>query len=349
MRIPIGQLDVVKAGKPGGKKGGGGNPPPSNTHVIPSDEQGDEQGDASGEGGEGGGDPRGKGKGNKGSDKIKKIDKINTQDEMIDGDQDHDVLDGSDQGNNKNTVLKDIKDVSKQAQRETERQQAQNIGRGQSATTPLPTVVDFDKRNYKDVLKDLFSQSSPTGPRSYTNPIRRYAASSYAPPGRVVKKQLNNFILALDTSGSITVGMISKFIGTAQRIAEQFKHNNLNIKILLYHHEVYKEKDFNPNEMRGTQLSVWLKQNIDKTGGNYFSAIVNYISSIKGIQTYKGAIFLTDGQEAFQPFKLPPLKHIFLIDGQIMDGGEAEKFLKYVQKQRPAGKAVDIYQINCNI
>lgn len=354
MRVPLGQLDVVVKGNkplgiPGGSKGENQdkNNQPDNTHVIPPDEENDPQEGNKGNERDGGSKSGGKGGGQ--SDKIKKIDKINTQDEMVDGDQDHNVLDGSDQGNSKNTVLKDIKDVSRQAQRETERQQSQNIGMGGGASTPLPTVVDFDRRNYKDVLKDLFSLSTPSGPRSYTNPVRRYAAASYTPPGRVVKKELNNFILALDTSGSITPGMISKFIGNAQRIAEQFKHNKLNIKILLYHDDVYKEQDFVPGELKGTQLSVWLMQNIDKTGGNHFSNIAKYISGIKGIDKYKGAIFLTDGQEGYDPFKLPPLKHIFLIDGQIMDGGAAEKFLKYVQKQRPAGKAVDIYQINCNI
>lgn len=355
MRIPLGQLDVVvignkPPGSPSGSKGknqDGKNDQPDNIHVIPPDEQSDPQEGSKGNERDGGSKSGSRGSGQ--IDKIKKIDKINTQDEMVDGDQDHNVLEGSDQANNKGTVLKDIKDVSKQAQREAERQQLQDIGRGGSASTPLPTIVDFDRRNYKDVLKDLFSLSTPTGPRSYTNPVRRYAAASYTPPGRVVKKELNNFILALDTSGSITTGMISKFIGNAQRIAEQFKHNKLNIKILLYHDNVYKEQDFVPGDLKEAQLSVWLKQNIDSMGGNHFSNIAKYISSIRGIDKYKGAIFLTDGQESYDPFKLPPLKHIFLIDGQIMDGGAAEKFLKYVQKQRPAGKAVDIYQINCNI
>jgi predicted metal-dependent peptidase len=327
MRIPLEQLDrVVSANK--GKPGKPGDKPDNNIHIARSDKE----------------EQPGDGKGRSAKDKIEKI---NSHDEMVDGDKDHDVLEGSDKQNDRKTPLKDTKEISKEAVREIERQQAN--AQGTSAKSPLPTSLDLDRRNYKDVLKELFSLSTKTGPRSHTNPIRRYAASSYTPPGRVVKKQLNNFILALDTSGSITPGMIAKFLGTAQRISEQFKHNNLYIKIILYTDNVYREKDFTPTEAKGMELSNWLKKNIDTTGGNYFSNVAEYISKIKGIEKYKGAIFLTDGEEAWKPFKLPPLKHIFLIDGNPHSSGLAADFLSYVKKQRPAGKEVDIYQINSNL
>ena len=119
---------------------------------------------------------------------------------------------------------------------------------------------------------------------------------------------------------------------------------------MLYVEKVYKVKDFKGNEVKLDSFAEWLRKNIDTSGGNFFSNVANYINNMKDIAKYKGIIYLTDGEEVFKPFNLPPIKNIFLIDGRDIDLSDTSrfstKFLSYVQKQTPGGKKVDIYQIN---
>jgi predicted metal-dependent peptidase len=308
MRIPLKDVQKVVAGsKEKGKPGEGGDAP--DVHVVPD------------------GTPE-------------------PQDEMVDGDEigEEEVQEGSDEKNTKDTQLGDPSDMTKRAQQAMDKEAEKGEKGGKS---PLINSVEFDRRDYKSVLKEVIGTPVRSGARSYVRPVRRTAALQYPAPGRVTKPELGNIILALDTSGSITPGMLSKFIGNAQKISEQFKHQKFTIRIVLYIERVYKVKDFSPSEAKGEKLSQWLMQNINMTGGNYFPAVADYLNNMPDIKNFKGILYLTDGFEYFdRPFTLPPMKNIFLITGPVGDNYGNTNFLQTVQKQTPDGKKVDIYQVN---
>lgn len=362
MRIPLDQLEVVvkpgdgdSPGGPPGTPGGGGG-----VHIVPVDkkgkdskeQQGGKDGTPGGEGGESGGEQSrdDAGSASKSSGDIRKINgAIQAHDEMIDGDQDWDVLEGSDMSNDSSTELEETDKLKSQA-REHLRQIMDKVGTGNASKAPLIDTIDIDKKDYKVVLRELFSLARPSKSRSYAKGDRRSAYRTFSDPGKIKKKELNSFMLALDTSGSITPEMISKFIGTAQRIGQEYANDQFTIRIVLYVQKVYKVKDFRGNEVKKDSFPKWLKQNIDTQGGNYFSTVAKHISNMKDIANFKGIIYLTDGEEAYDKFTLPPIKNIFLIDGKDLDLADmnrsSSRFLKYVQKQTPGGKKVDIYQIN---
>ena len=338
--------------------------PPEPGEGDPQEGEGEPQ-DGEGEPQEGEGKPGkpGKGKprdesslskGDKGKEEILKVDpkalgKNKSHDEMVDGNNAPDTLEGSDEKNTKDTQLDDIKRVTDRAKKEMEKQEAQREeGSGKTAKVG---EFDIDKRNYRDVLKEIMGTPVNTGSRSYTKPIRRFATQRYAKPGKVSQPEMGNVILALDTSGSITRSMIAKFIGAAQNIGENYKRNNLKIRVVLYIEKVYKYVDFKPDQVRGAKLAKWLMDNIDTSGGNYFSQVMRDMHSMKDLNTFKGIIYLTDGFEYWDKakgFDLPPMKNIFLISGPIGENFGNTEFLKYVGDKRPGGKTVDIYSVNLN-
>lgn len=358
MKVPLKDLQIVMGGQKGDKGGPPSGPPPD-AHVIPNDDdQGDDTDQQDDDADESDGGESGEQQDSKSGDKKSNDSKIvrvkgrirGSHDEMVDGTKDHNVLDGSEEGNDKNTRLDDPDKIIKNAQREMERATKSPDGKGGSGNAPLVKEIIYDKRNYKEVLKEIFGSTSSTGPRSYTKPIRRLATQPFPRPGRVAKPQLGNVILALDTSGSITPGMISMFLGNAQRIAEQFKHKGLTIRVVLYIEKVYKVIDFKPEDTKGTKLAEWLRKNINKSGGNYFPDVMKSINSMVDLKKFKGIVYLTDGFEVIDKgFTLPPMKNIFLIDGPVGESYGNSDFLSYVQKQNPGGKKVDIYQINTSL
>lgn len=328
MRKSLDSLEKVvvrKPGDPGGDPVGKG---PS-VHIMPDD---------------------GDGSDDRSTGKIRKIDgPIQSHDEMVDGSKDHGVLDGSDDKHTKETKLTSLKDVKENAVRETKKQIQSGVGRGGMSGTSIVETIDIQRMDYKQILRSLFSLSAPSGKRAWNVADRRRPG---AIPGRIPEDVLNSFMLALDTSGSITPAMISRFIGTAQQLAQEYVNDYFSIRIVLYTEQVYKVQDFTGSQIRTSKFPEWLRTNIDKTGGNYFSDVAKTISSMRDIKRFKGIVYLTDGEEAWDPdgFKLPPVKNIFLIEGNNIDLGNnsrhSTQFINYVRKQKPGGQTVDVYQIN---
>ena len=253
-------------------------------------------------------------------------------------------LEGSDIPNTDNTKMQDIATIDRKAREETAK--ITQGTRGKSVDVlPVDDYTLVDK-NYRQALTDMMSQAVNSTSRTYFNPTRRSVTQQYTQPGPIKKLDLGNIIVALDTSGSITKQIITKFIGTVQDIAtKNFKGNNLLIRVILYTEEIYKTVDFKPDDIKGTRLASWLMTNIDKSGGNYFPTVMKQLHLMKDLPKFKGIIYLTDGYEVFNPgFVLPEMKNVFLIAGPVTAGNKP--FIKYVEAQRRGGFKTDVWSVH---
>ena len=124
---------------------------------------------------------------------------------------------------------------------------------------------------------------------------------------------LNEFVLAIDTSGSCSDSVMENFLSQTIKIFKDMEiGNQVNIKIIQCDDEIVDEKDIT------SQFDIEeYTSNFEAFGfgGTDFNPVFNRIKELQeegSLQNLKGLIYLSDGYGAF-PSEKPPYETVFVI------------------------------------
>ena len=161
----------------------------------------------------------------------------NEGDDGSNGDGDKD--DGTPNGPTWGTVIdgnKGLSETDKSRREERVKQQvhqaalhAQALGAGQDAARAERIINEYeDDTNWKDILREFIKTTADRCDFSWSRPNKRYIQSGIYLP-RMAGEHLDDVVIAIDTSGSISQGQLDRFGGALSSILSEFETVTIHI------------------------------------------------------------------------------------------------------------------------
>jgi len=179
--------------------------------------------------------------------------------------------------------------------------------------------------NWRSVLRQIICKNLVT--RTMSRPHKRtYGGNAYMPRKRL-EDQLDFCCLAVDTSGSITRGLLAKFVSEVVSLTKQFP--NVSVLVCLWNRTVYYHTVIDKNS--SSQLAAKIESEY-RTSGTRLSSVAKWIESSQYKHKIRAVIYLTDG--CILPddtYILPPPVHNFAF---ITVMGRSTGFSKKIPKMK---------------
>jgi predicted metal-dependent peptidase len=217
--------------------------------------------------------------------------------------------------------------ITNQAAQEAKRESSRGTGSGMPSE--LEIEIKAPSVNWKSVLRQFLS----LGSKAYYNikkPNKRaLAAGYYAPKMERVYNKLDA-VITLDTSGSISEGMIRTFVSEVVAIIKAAP--NVRVLVIFWEAHAYSPLPggepfiIEASRMSIDQAEKNLKSLKISRGGTLLSSITSYYQKVKStIPGFKPAVLITftDGyieEDPILPADIPFDKRVFLINNLSMSG-----------------------------
>jgi len=217
--------------------------------------------------------------------------------------------------------------ITNQAAQEAKKEASRGTGSGMPSE--LEIEIKAPSVNWKSVLRQFLS----LGSKAYYNikkPNKRaLAAGYYAPKMERVYNKLDA-VITLDTSGSITEGMVRTFVSEVVAIIKAAP--NVRVLVIFWESHAYSPLPggepfiIEASRMSIDQAEKNLKSLKISRGGTLLSSITPYYQKVKStIPGFKPAVLITftDGyieEDPILPADIPFDKRVFLINNLSMSG-----------------------------
>lgn len=191
--------------------------------------------------------------------------------------------------------------------------EASKRGTGGGAPRSFRMGTKITTTPWKRLIRDFLSGLEKTR-TTYQRLDKRSFSRGYPMPRSVNEQNKIKTILAIDTSGSISEEILSRFLSEILTILSQFR--SVEMKLILWHSQVYEDINLDSGKSSVSTIMDALQNLSYQGGGTELSSVKRYLEqkySQNDISKYAGCIVFTDGFVESNPEMPKVQKKIFLI------------------------------------